>query len=118
MARPTNPQYTLGRITTRAHPTRAGHVQARGYFNDGNGRRVEVTTSGRTEAAARRALQAKVNDARTEFRGGDETLAHDTKVRRAAEVWLDWKRRQKTKGKPLAEQTLYDYEGYVRRCIT
>lgn len=26
-------------------------------------------------------------------------------------------RRQKAKGKPLAAQTMYDYEGYVRRCI-
>lgn len=117
MARPTNPPFTLGRITTRAHPTQTGHVQARGYFNDGNGRRIEVTASGRTDAAARRALQAKVNDARTEFRGGDDTLAHDTRVERAAQVWLDWKRRQRVRGRALAEGSLYAYEGTIARCV-
>lgn len=118
MARPTTPPYTLGRITTTTHPTLTGQVQARGYYNDGNGKRREVTASGRTDAAAKRALQGKVQEARNEHRGGDETLRQDTKVSQAAEVWLDWKRRQKTKGKPLAAQTIYDYEGYVRRCIT
>ncbi len=118
MARPANPPYTLGRITTTAHPTLTGQMQARGYFNDANGKRREVTASGKTEAAAKRALQRKVQDARDEFRGGDETLRQDTKMAQAAEVWLDWKRRQKVKGRTLAPQTLVDYEGYVRRCIT
>lgn len=118
MARPANPPYTLGKITTTTHPTLTGQVQARGYFNDGNGKRREITASGKTDAAARRALQGKVQDARNEHRGGDELLRHDTTVSRAADVWLDWKRRQKVKGKPLSPQTIYDYEGYVRRCIT
>ena len=118
MARPVNPPYTLGKITTTLHPTIEKHWQARGYYNDGNGKRREVTASGKTEPAARNALGNKVQDARKEHRGGDELLRQDTKVSRAADVWLDWKRRQKVKGKPLAAQTIYDYEGYVRRCIT
>ncbi|MCW2735899.1 site-specific integrase [Nocardioides sp.] len=117
MARPANPPYTLGKITMTPHPTLASQVQARGYFNDGNGKRREVTASGRSEAAARRSLQSKVQSARTDHRGGDESLRHDTTVSRAADVWLEWKRRQKTRGKPLAAQTIYDYEGYVRRCV-
>lgn len=118
MARPANPPYTLGKITTTTHPTISGQVQARGYYNDSHGKRREVTASGKSDAAAKRALQTKVQDARDEHRGGDETLRHDTKVGQAAAVWLDWKSRQKTKGKTLTDQTIYDYTGYVRRCIT
>lgn len=117
MARPSSPPYTLGKITFAKHPTLTGHVQARGYFRDDNNSRREVTASGKTEAAARRALQAKVNTARDEYRGGDDVLRYDTKMAQAAEVWLDWKRRQKTKGRPLAASTLRDYEGYVERSI-
>jgi integrase len=117
MPRPSNPPFTLGRISTKPHPTLTGQVQARGYYNNADGKRHEVTASGKSDAAARRALQGKVNAARDEFRGGDDTLAHDTRLAQAAEVWLDWKRRQRVKGKTLKAQTLYDYEGYVRRCI-
>jgi integrase len=92
-------------------------MQARGYYNNADGKRCEVTASGRTGAAARRALQGKVNAARDDFRGGDEILSYDTKLTKAADVWLDWKGRQTVKGKTLNAQTLYDYEGYVRRCI-
>lgn len=115
MARPANDPYTLGKITCRPHPTLSGQVQARGYFTDGNAKRREVTASGKTDAAAKRALQSKANEARNEFRGGDDVLAHDTKVKRAGEVWLDWKRRQKDKaGQPLAAETMRAYEMYVR----
>ncbi|MGO4258772.1 tyrosine-type recombinase/integrase [Marmoricola sp. RAF53] len=117
MARPTNPPYTLGRITYADHPTLAGHKQARGYFRDDHNTRREVTASGKTEAAARRALHDKVIAARDEYRGGDDVLSSTTTLARAAEVWLDWKRREKTKGKPLAPSTLRDYTGYVERSI-
>jgi integrase len=117
MARPISPPYTLGKVTYADHPTLSGHVQARGYYRDDNNTRREVTASGKTQAAARRSLLDKVNKARDEYRGGDDVLRHDTTVSQAAEVWLDWKRRQKTKGQPLAASTLRDYEGYVARSI-
>lgn len=117
MARPSSPPWTLGNLTTRPHPTKVGFVLARGTYRDDHGKRCDVTAPGKTAAEARRALQAKVTAARTEHRGGDVSLRHDTKVVAAAGVWLDWKRRQKTRGKPLSDQTIRDYEGYVRRCI-
>jgi integrase len=117
MARPSSPPYTLGKITYAKHPTLASQIQARGYYRDDNNNRREVTASGKTEAAARRVLHGKVNAARDEFRGGDDVLRHDSKMAQAAEVWLDWKRRQKTRGKSLAASTLRDYEGYVERSI-
>jgi hypothetical protein len=106
-----------GEAANDAACTLPGQVQARGYFRDDNNTRREVTASGKTEAAARRALQGKVNTARDEFGGGDDVLRRDTKMAQAADVWLDWKRRQKNKGKPLAASTLRDYEGYVERSI-
>lgn len=112
MARPTNPPYTLGSISTKPHPTRAGEVQARGYFRDGNGKRTEVTASGKTGPAAKRGLQAKVGSARTQHRGGDSVLNHDTPLVRAATVWLDTKERER-----LSVNTMRDYVGYVERTI-
>lgn len=118
MARPKTPPFTLGTITFTAHPTKAGHLQARGYYNDDNGTRREVTASGKrssgknVEAAARRALEAKVQATRDEYRGGDDVLRHDTKLTRAAEVWLDWKARERR-----SENTMRDYRGYVERSI-
>lgn len=117
MARPTGLPWTLGKVTTKPHPTKVGCYQARGYYNDANGRRRDVTASGQSRAKAERALQVKVNSARTEHRGGDDVLRHDTRLAKAAAVWLDWKRREKIKGKPLSANTLRDYTGYVRNSI-
>ena len=112
MPRPSRPAYTLGTIATRPHPTMTGQVQARGSYRDDNGRRIDVTASGKTEAAARRALQGKANLGRTEHRGGDAVLRHDAKVTRAAAVWLDWKERQE-----ISPATRRDYRGYVKNSI-
>jgi integrase len=112
MARPASQPYTLGKITYAAHPTLSGQVQARGYYRDDNHTRREVTASGKTEAAARRALQGKVNAARDDFRGGDDVLSSTTKVAQAAAVWLDWKDRE---GK--SANTMRDYRGYVKNSI-
>lgn len=112
MARPVSPSYTLGKITTSEHPTKPGQTQARGYYRDSNHARREVTTSGKTAAAARRALQAKVNAARDEHQGGDSVLRHDTKMPAAAAVWLDWKSRE-----DKSPNTMRDYRGYVKRSI-
>lgn len=117
MARPKTPPFTLGTVTITAHPTLAGYKQSRGYFKNAYGKRVEMRASGKTDAAARRELQRKVNEARNEFRGGDRLLNQDTKVSAAADVWLDWKRRQRRNGRSLTNTTLTDYAGYVRRCI-
>lgn len=112
MPRPANPPYTLGNITTKPHPTMASMVQARGYFKDANKRRVDVTASGQSVAAAKRALQTKVNRARDEHRGGDTVLNQDTPLPRAAEVWFDSKQREN-----LSQNTLRDYRGYIDRTI-
>lgn len=112
MGRPKNPPFTLGTITYKPHPTMAGQVQARGYFNDADGQRREVTASGKTNAEARRALGNRVQDARDKYRGGDDVLRHDTTLSRAADVWLDWKGRE---GK--SANTMRDYSGYADRCI-
>lgn len=117
MARPKAPAWTLGNVTTKPHHTKAGHVQARGYYNNEDGLRREATASGKTEAAAKRALAAKVQAARDEYRGGDDVLRHDSTLSQAAAVWLDWKTRQKTNGKSLSANTMRDYRGYVERCI-
>jgi integrase len=112
MARQALPPYTLGTISTKPHPTAPGQVQARGGYRDNNGRHVQATASGKTEAAARRALQGKVNTARDEHRGGDDVLRHDTKMPAAAAVWLDWKARE-----DKSPNTMRDYRGYVERSI-
>ncbi|GAC1383203.1 MAG: hypothetical protein NVSMB48_15840 [Marmoricola sp.] len=117
MPRPKNSPYTLGTVTTRSHPTRPGWFAARGYFKSGNGKRVEVTAAGKTEAAAKRALQRKVDAARNTYQGGDKQLNQDTTVNKASAVWLDWKARQRTNGRPLATSTLNAYRGYVRRYV-
>lgn len=106
MARPSNPPYTLGVISTKPHPTTAGAVQARGYYKDAHGKRVEVTASGKSAAAAKRALQAKVLAARDQHKGGDSVLNHDTRLTQAAEIWLDTKARER-----LSANTMRDYRG-------
>lgn len=114
MGRPRNPAYTLGSITYTPHPTRAKMVQARGYYSDSNKRQHEVRAVGSTEAAARRELHKKVNDARDAYRGGAGALQHDTKLVTAAAIWLEWKRRERAK---VRSSTLKEYSGYVDRCI-
>lgn len=112
MARPASEPYTLGKITYSKHPTLVGHLQARGYYRDDNNTRREVTARGKTEAAARRALQGKVNAARDDFRGGDDVLSSASTVAQAAAVWLDWKDRE---GK--SANTMRDYRGYVKNSV-
>ena len=117
MARPKSPLYTLGKITYNPHPTRIGQIQARGYYRDSARRKRQLIGNGKTEAAARRALNTKLIDVREQWRGGDELLRHDTKLGRAADIWLEWKLRQRANGKPLSKNTMRDYTGYVERCI-
>ncbi|QCX26424.1 tyrosine-type recombinase/integrase [Nocardioides jishulii] len=112
MGRPKALPWTLGTIKFAPHPTRDKAVQARGSYRNDNGQRKDVTASGGTEAAARRALQTKVNAARDEFQGGDDVLQSSTTVERAAAVWLDWKSREH-----LRASTLGEYAGYVRKTI-
>jgi len=112
MARPSNPPYVLGSVSTKQHPTKVGAVQARGYYKDHNNRRVEATASGKTIAAARRALQAKADAAREMHKGGDKVLNQDTQLVRAAETWFDSKERER-----LSTNTLRDYRGYIDRTI-
>ncbi|MGC3952856.1 MAG: site-specific integrase [Propionicimonas sp.] len=89
-----------------------GQRQARGRYLDGNNKRTEVTASGRTDAAARRALQAKVNAAREAYKGGDRVLNSSTKLPKAAAIWLDDKRRE-----GLEKGTVKSYEFYVKNTI-
>ena len=112
MARPSNPPYTLGAVSTKTHPTRSGAVQARGYFKDANGKRVEVTASGKSVPSAKRALQAKVIAARDMHKGGDNILNQDTRLTQAAEIWFDTKARER-----LSDNTMRDYRGYIDRTI-
>lgn len=117
MARPKSPPYTLGKLTFSPHPTRAGYIEARGYYRDSDRRKRELIGIGKTQAAARREINAKLIRAREEWRGGDDLLRHDTKVGRAAEIWLEWKLRQRSNGRPLSKNTIRDYTGYVDRCV-
>jgi len=115
MARPAKPPFTLGKITYKPHPTMTGHVQARGYYNrPAHGANVteEVTASGKTEAAARRALQGKVADAQKLHQGGDKTLNQNTKVRDAVKVWLDDNDRRE-----LSASTRQQYADNARRYV-
>lgn len=123
MARPKAEPYTLGSIKVVPHPTAArngkknkrgveGPFQARGSYNDSRGKLRTATASGDTEAAAERALKAKVVKAKDEWRGGDAELRYDTPLVKAAQVWLDWKMRER-----LAESTMRDYRGYVKNSI-
>ena len=112
MARPKMPPFTLATIKLSPHPTLHGMVQARSRYVDGHGKRQEVTASGKTDAAARRALAAKVNKARDDYRGGDETLNQATRLTRAAAIWLDSKERER-----LSRATMRAYRGYVETSI-
>ena len=113
MARPKSPPFTLGAIAYAPHPTKGnGWQQARARYVDGNGKRQEVTASGKTQAAARRALAAKVNEARVTYKGGDEHLNQSTPLTRAAAIWLDEKERER-----LADATMRAYRGYVAQSI-
>lgn len=118
MARPAAPAFTLGKVNFKRLPSDATKVQARGTYRDGANRLRNVTASGKTEPAALRALKAKVEQARTEYVGGDDSLNSKTTVAAAAKVWLDQVRRQRSNGKPLAPRTIQQYEGNVRRYIT
>jgi len=119
MARPSGLPWTLGKVTTKQHPTIPGKWQARGYYNDGDNRRREVTASGDSPTKAVRALQAKVTKASTEYRGGDATLNQSTRVGKAVEVWLDHAGRKRgPNGKRLAENTLVQYQGNADRYVS
>ena len=118
MPRPPSPPWTLGKIATRCQPDRREMWTARGYYQDENGRRRETSASGKTEPAAKRALQAKVGEARNHHLGGDATLNQDTKVSAAVEVWLEQTRRKRDRdGTPLAKSTLNLYKGNARRYV-
>lgn len=110
--------YELGRVTLRPHPTRTGQIVARGYFRDRRGVRREATASGASNAAATRALKAKIAAAEREHVGGTAELDHRTRVEAAAEIWLSRKRTQRKRGGgALSPITISDYEGYVNRVI-
>ena len=115
--RPSQAPWTLGAITTRKHPSSGGAWQARGRYRDADGERFDATASGDTEARAKRALQAKVEEHRTTYRGGDATLNQDTPVARAAELWLEAAKRKRVRDKPLSPRTLEQYEGNLRRYV-
>lgn len=109
----------MGTVRVKQYPERDGVWVARGYYRDDTNRRREVTASGKTAPAARRSLQAKVSRARDEYRGGDRVLQHDTKVDKAAAVWLEHAQRKRNRdGKPLSRGTLGQYEGNARRYLT
>lgn len=112
MARPKSPPFTLGAISFTAHPTQPGMTQARGRYIDWHGKRQEVTASGRTQAAAKRALAVKVNAARTKHKGGNGTINESTKLTAVAAIWLDEKEREQK-----APATMRAYRGYVQTSI-
>ncbi|GAC1378646.1 MAG: hypothetical protein NVSMB48_00560 [Marmoricola sp.] len=114
MARPRTPPFTLGSITYEPHPTRPGQIKGRGYYTDGHRQRREARAVGKSEAAVRRELQRRVAAARDTHRGGDSELSNNTKLVRAADLWLEWKQRERKK---VRDSTLKEYRGYVDRCI-
>ena len=118
MARDTTTPYELGRITVRPHPTLLGHQQARGYYRDRRDVRREATASGASNAAATRALKAKVAAAEKEHKGGTAELNHKTRLDVAADLWLVRKRGQRKRGGgALSPTTIADYQGYINRVI-
>jgi integrase len=118
MPRETTARYELGRITLRPHPTQPGRRQARGYYRDRRDVRREVTASGPSNAAATRALRAKVAAAEKEHVGGNAQLNQKTRLDDAADLWLARKRGQRKRGGgALSPTTIGDYEGYINRVI-
>jgi len=115
--RPQLTPWYLGDVKTHPHPTVDGRWQARGRYRDSDGKRLDTTASGASEAKARRALQAKVEQHRVTHRGGDSTLNQDTTVERAARLWLEAAKRKRVRGKPLAPRTLEQYEGNLARYV-
>jgi integrase len=115
--RPSQAPWTLGTVTTRKHPSTGGLWQARGRYRDAEGERFDATASGPTEGRARRALQAKVEEHRSTYRGGDATLNQDTTVARAGELWLEAAKRKRVRDKPLSPRTLEQYEANLRRYV-
>src|SRR5215204_516600 len=79
----------LSDVVIRPHPTVSGKWLARGKYRNADGKRFDATASGDSEAKAKRALQAKVEQHRQSHRGGDATLNQDTTVDRAARLWLE-----------------------------
>ena len=114
MVRPRTPPFTLGTITYWPHPDRPGQIQGRGYYTDASRHKRQVLAFGKSEAAVRRELQRRVIAARDTHRGGDRELSQDTKLVQAADVWLEWKQRERKK---VRDSTLKEYRGYVERCI-
>lgn len=118
MPRPTTAPYELGKITLRPHPTTPGLLQARGYYKDRRDVRREVSASGTSNAAATRALKAKVAAAEKEHVGGTAELNPKTRLDVAADLWLARKRSQRKRGGgALSPTTISDYEGYINRVI-
>jgi integrase len=104
--------YTLGKLTTVEHPTKAGHWQARGYYRDRYGRRLETTASGTSRTAAGTALKLKVQRASQRHEGGDQVLNHNTALKAAAVIWLEERTRDN-----LSPGTHSAYQGSVNRVI-
>ena len=115
--RPQLAPWHLGEVATRPHPTVSGKWLARGKYRNADGKRFDATASGDSEAKAKRALQAKIEQHRQSHRGGDATLNQDTTVERAARLWLEAAARKRVRGRPLARSTLEQYAGNLRRYI-
>lgn len=115
MPRPTTAPYELGKITVRPHPMTPGLLQARGYYKDRRDVRREVSASGISNAAATRALKAKVAAAEKEHVGGTAELNPKTRLDVAADLWLARKRSQRKRGGGvLSPTTISDCEGVNR----
>lgn len=83
MARPPLPLNTPGRITVRQVADKRYAARCRYRDADGVTRRLEAR--GRSETAARNALQAVIKDRRG---AGSETLHASSRFRKAAELWM------------------------------
>lgn len=112
MARQMAPTYTPGKISYSDHPTMAGMKQATALYRDRHQRRREVTGSGKTDAAARRALYARLKELSERHEGGDAVVSHKSTVSETAQAWHDQKTRER-----LSENTLGQYASTIRNHI-
>lgn len=95
--------YTPGKITFKPHPTKPGMVQATALYRDRHDKRREATGSGKTNAAAERALRANVNKRRETHEGTDAVVNHRSTASQVAKVWLDQKERERVSGSTLTQ---------------
>jgi integrase len=85
VGRPALPLGTFGKILFVQHPS--GQIQARAKFRDYDGRIRLVAKSGRTRAAAERALKAALTNRQTPSGSGAITSA--MRVEALADAWLE-----------------------------